>query len=59
MRHLPDADIHDEIVEVRTYLAERLPAGDCLGRRVANARLAALEDEMVRRYEVELWGASK
>lgn len=59
MRHLDDGDLNDEIGEIRTYLAERLPAGDCLGRRMASARLVALEDEMVRRYEVEMWGAEK
>lgn len=59
MRHLPDVDIHDEIVEIRTYLSTTLPVGDCLGRRLAAARLVCLEGEMVRRYEVEMWGAEK
>ena len=59
MRHLPDVDIHDEIVEIRTYLASEVAAGNCLGRKLAEAHLETLEGEMVRRYEVEMWGAQK
>lgn len=59
MRHLDDGDLADEISEIRTYLAERLPAGDHLGRRMATVRLVALEDEMVRRYEAEVFGAER
>lgn len=58
MKHLPDEEIHDEIVETREMLAHRLPSGDCLGRRMAQARLSLLEAEMVRRYEVEMWGVA-
>ena len=59
MQHLTDADLNDEIREIRDHLASVIPAGDCLGRRVARARLGALEDEMVRRYEIEMWGTER
>lgn len=59
MKHLPDVDIHDEILEIRHYLASEVAAGKCLGRRLAAARLVHLEAEMVRRYEVEMWGAER
>lgn len=58
-RHLTDADLADEIRESRDTLARIAPSGDCLGRRMATTRLALLEDEMIRRYEVECWGCER
>lgn len=56
---MTDVELSAEIREIRDLLAVRLPADDCLGRRVARAHLAELEDQMVRRYEVELWGCDR
>lgn len=56
---MSDAELSDEIREVRDILAVRLPAGSCLGRRIAIAHLEHLEAEMVRRYEVEMWGCDR
>lgn len=59
MRHLPDVDIHDEILEIRAYLANLPTPGNNLGRRMAVARLVHREAEMIRRYEVEMWGVDR
>ena len=57
MKRLTDADLHDEIVAVRLRIDD-MPPERTLGRRVATTRLRQLEMEMVRRYEVEMWGVA-
>jgi len=57
VKHLTDADLHDEIVAMRLTIDE-MPPERTLGRRLATTRLRQLEAEMVRRYEVEMWGVA-
>lgn len=58
MKHMTDAALNEQIRFTRRLLAS-LPAGNCLGRRTANADLRRLEGEMMRRYEGEMWGAER
>ena len=57
MKRLTDDALHDEIVATRREL-DAMPPERTLGRRTASAHLWRLEMEMVRRYEVEMWGVA-